>query len=370
MPKTESPFSDISVLHLIDHMGLGGAQRAVGDQLKHRPNDRVFILNGKKKSVSIEMGGMEPAYTGAENVLEFLFLLPLLSAYLKKNQFQILHCHLRFSWLLGLLVKLINGEKIKVVFHERGWILASGFLYKTLVRFCAKKGVIVAISKNIALHLNKSGIPEDDIKIIYNGLETSNFFRDKLMVAQFRKRYGIPDQAYLIGFAGRFEKYKGWRDYLDSIALLSRESSDIYGMIAGSGPDLAQIVRYIKKLNLTSKIIIIGQIGDMVDYYNALDVFIFPSHFEPLGRVQLEAQACGVPVVASRVPGTIETVSNENAILVEPRDPLEIANAILRIRSNAGLARTLSESGKRNVRRFDYMIHLQEINTLYNEIIA
>jgi glycosyltransferase involved in cell wall biosynthesis len=108
----------------------------------------------------------------------------------------------------------------------------------------------------------------------------------------------------------------------------------------------------IDEKGLHDNVSIIGYVPDemLVPYYRQAEMFVLPSLFEPFGMTALEAMACGTPVVASR-PGGIRTVitTEENGLLVDPADPDEFAEAMVRLLKDRALGRRLGEAGRQTI---------------------
>jgi mannosylfructose-phosphate synthase len=108
----------------------------------------------------------------------------------------------------------------------------------------------------------------------------------------------------------------------------------------------------IDEKGMHDNVSIIGYVPDemLVPYYRQAEVFVLPSLFEPFGMTALEAMACGTPVVASR-PGGIRTVitTEENGLLVDPADPDEFAEAMVRLLKDRALGRRLGEAGRQTI---------------------
>ena len=96
--------------------------------------------------------------------------------------------------------------------------------------------------------------------------------------------------------------------------------------------------------------------SELVDYYNAADVIVMPSHYEPFGLVPVEAMACGTPVIASNVGGLAYTVvDGKSGFHVPPKSPEHIAEKITRLYRDRELLNELSEGAKKNsVERFSW----------------
>jgi len=352
------------VLHVIDHLGLGGAQTAVLTQLLHRPGDQVLVLkeSGTRKLNGAARAGL--VWRGAATPAGLLLILPRLLLAIHRHRVKILHCHLRYSWLFGLLASYLSP--VKVVFHERGWILFDRPIYRRLVKLCAGRGRLVAVSQYCAKRLGELGVAQEQVNVVHNGLDHSQFYIDRSNRATVRRVYGIPETATLAGFAGRLVSYKGWRAFVESLALLNGgHGCRVFGVMAGAGADAPEVRNRIRELGLENRIVMLDIIDDMRDFYNAIDILVVPSRLEPHGRVQLEAQACGVPVVAAKIDGMGETLSDDNAILIGSGTAADYAAAIGQIIADPVLAKRLVREGLKNVRNFDHVDYINNIEAVY-----
>lgn len=124
----------------------------------------------------------------------------------------------------------------------------------------------------------------------------------------------------LLGYVSRIDHVKGWDLYLQAINRLREEGIDCRGVISGQGEDTEKMKSMINELNLNAHVRYLGRIDheQLPVLYSTLDLFIFPTRFESLGLVGLEAMAAGVPVIASDIDGPNDYVKdNENGYLVE-----------------------------------------------------
>ncbi len=102
-----------------------------------------------------------------------------------------------------------------------------------------------------------------------------------------------------------------------------------------------------------------------------MDIFVLPSTLEGFGIVLLEAMAAGVPVVASDVDGIKEVILNgENGILVPPKNPEAIANAIFQLIENPQLVKGLVSNGLRRAQLFDVSEHVMRLDSLYTNLLG
>jgi len=191
--------------------------------------------------------------------------------------------------------------------------------------------------------LVKLGLPEEKIKSLPNGLDT------KLFHPSNKK------EDNLLLFVGRIGPGKGLDVLLKSLKHLKRSVRlVIIGPVGSDSEYFHHILRLIQKENEKGKhtIEFIGEKSqaDLVDWYQRASVFVLPSLYEGFGLVNLEALACETPVVATKVGGIPEIVRNgEDGILVEPNNPLELADAIQYLLDNDDVRKEYGREGRNSV---------------------
>jgi len=154
----------------------------------------------------------------------------------------------------------------------------------------------------------------------------------------------------LVLFVGRLVYYKG-------VEILIQAMTRVTGhlLIVGSGPLEGTLRRLAQRLSLQHKVSFHGEVSSAIlpAYYWACDVFVLPStqRSEMFGLVQLEAMACGKPVVSTALPTGVSWVNQHNVtgVIVPPADPMALAGAIERLLDNPSLRQQLGENGRRRV---------------------
>ena len=165
-------------------------------------------------------------------------------------------------------------------------------LYKTANRFyaCSKKAGLWMFPESI--------VESDKFKVIHNAVDTKKFAYNINTRQQMRKNLGVEDN-FVIGHVGNFCYPKNYPFILDVVEAASKQNPKIRLLLAGTGPDFEHVQNLVKDKNLQNKVIFLGQRSDIHDIMQAMDVFLFPSRFEGLGIVLIEAQASGLPCVTS-----------------------------------------------------------------------
>jgi glycosyltransferase involved in cell wall biosynthesis len=205
-------------------------------------------------------------------------------------------------------------------------------------------------------------LPSEQVMYLPAGIVPEDFRRDEAAGDAIRKQYGIPRSTPVIMTAARFRpgvKCESLFYLLRSLALLKAENPPFRLLVVGDGPMEKDLKRVAEEL-LPGQAIFAGRVAhqDMAQFYSAADLFAFPGIGESLGMVYLEAQACGLPVVALDSPGVSQVaVSGETGLLVPQDDGQALAEAIatllrnptMRIRLGQGASQYVRE--QRNARR-------------------
>jgi glycosyltransferase involved in cell wall biosynthesis len=159
---------------------------------------------------------------------------------------------------------------------------------------------------------------------------------------------------------------------LRAVPLVQRRIANVKMLIVGDGPERGALEALSQQLEVQNAVRFLGYMTreKLTPYYQQATVFVIPSLNEPQGIVIQEAMACGLPVVGSAVGGIPEMVRDgHNGLLVPPRDPQALAEAIIRILSNAALREHFSESALRTVQGFSWQQSIHKFLNLYTSLM-
>ncbi len=147
--------------------------------------------------------------------------------------------------------------------------------------------------------------------IIKNALKEDKYSYKESNRTKLRKKYGLENKT-IIGNIGRLNYQKNQSFLLDIFAqyLLLDENAKL--LLIGKGEEERALKEKVKKLDIASNVIFLGMKENVIPWYSVFDIFVFPSHFEGLGLVLLEAQANGVPVLATKDTIPTDVKVNEN----------------------------------------------------------
>lgn len=361
-------------LHIIDHNGLGGAQRLVAGILLHRPLDAVYPLQFTPGGL-IPWPNDHPHQTGNDQFgNRFQYHLRQVSntlslpAWIKHNAVDILHCHLTAGWIAGLWSQssIHKSQSKPILFHEHNPYISTSGVYRVLARGASTRGYLLAVSQYISDILQKGGIPQNKIIVLPNYVNLHYFNLNSTKTSLYTSKSDTNHHTR-VGFAGRLVKSKGWQTIIRLAEIL--HDYPISFFIAGTGADESKIQTIIKNKQLEYKIHLVGFIRDIRKFYNSLDYLIFPSRIEPFGMVPLEAQACGVPVLAFNIPGVNEVINRDNAILIPPGNDELMAEKLKLLINDPGLKQQLIMNGQVNVKSFSIEKYLEKLEEIYQSIL-
>ena len=357
----------MKVLYLNLYSDLGGGEFSLLHlaRLLDRKIKPLFLF-ARPGSFSrrLDAMGVETMVLGYEPAMVSRLLLPTLlfrnlragfalARLIRVRQIDLVHCTDLFSLLLLLPAFLKTRIPIVynvIMFYNR----PQSRLFRLLSAIMIKR--IVAPSQAIRNDLiNRGGINPERIEVLYNGVDNVAFTpASPEKKARVREELGIPRDRKVVGFAGRYEVWKGHKTFLDAITLLvnskiqfpitnhqltNHQLTSHQFLLAGGSPteDVVRgVTRYRKGLEpmfrtLEERGMVrrLGHRDDMAEFYAALDLFICPSDEEAFGLVVLEAFAAGLPIVVTRTTGAVELIgSTKGVYLVEPKNPGALAEAI------------------------------------------
>ena len=178
--------------------------------------------------------------------------------------------------------------------------------------------------------INEYNISKSKVFIVPNPVNLEKFYRmDKI---EARKNLNISPDKKLLLSVGNFFDFKGFDYLIKAGELLYKHFEDFEIVIIGSGPKYRELNRLIRRLKLENVVHILPTMSqeELRVWFNAADLFILPSLTEGLGMVQLEAMACGTPVVATKNGGSETIITDDKVgILVEPGDSESLYKGIL-----------------------------------------
>lgn len=286
-----------------------------------------------------------------------LFRLCLLFARIRPD---IVHSHTPKAGMLSMIAAFLTRVPVRI-YHNHGlrYLTTTGVKRSLLIfteRFsCRLSHRVLCVSPSVRQVMIEKGICTDEKSKCLgrggiNGVDALNKFNPEYVDKDAaRSAIGIPADARVIGFVGRVVCDKGVIELLSAWELLRRRFEDIYLLVVGSMEEMDEIPLELKnRLQTDSRIIYVGGVLSIVNYYAAMDILTLPSYREGFSMVTMEAAAMSLPVVATRIPGNVDSViDGETGLLVPPKNADALEQALIVYLENKDLRILHGRNGRR-----------------------
>ena len=382
------------VLHIITHLGFGGAQDNTLLTVKGHTRQRyeVHLASGEDYTDWMARGQMDA---------DAFFLFPDLhrsvqpqadrralnqmTDFLRKHQYDIVHTHSSKAGILGRIAA--HRAQVPVIihtFHGFGWKVASAaqthprqayvaalkkWFYILIERYAASiSDALITVSelnKEEAININLA--PPEKFKTVYSGIDLKRF---KVKVERTEKllSLGLQLNRPIIGTIGRLSTQKAPLDFVAAAKLVLQQQPNLQFVMVGDGPLASQVHQAIGDEH---RIKLFGYRDDIPEILSILDLFVLSSLWEGLGRALTEAMIMGVPVAATAVDGVPELVTHQQTGLLSfPGDPIQLADNIVWLLDHPEEAQRMTQSARnRVVPTFSAERMVEQIEVLYERLL-
>lgn len=300
-----------------------------------------------------------------------IFSAKRIANFINRNEIDVIHAHVARDYIpASLACRISKNAKFVLTRHVL-------FPMKPFHRYALTNvEKAIAVSSSVEANLQKI-FPKQKISVIPNGIEIKFNPADQQKLSEaFRIFHKIPFDAPLIGTVGELKVLKGQRDFILAANEVVKKFPEAYFVIVGKDngvnkPFRRELKRLVKVFDLEKQFLFLDWIEDMSELLAALDIFVSASHSESFGLAILEAMSNETAIVATETEGAKELLQKgESGLLVQIKNPLEIAKAIETILENP----QKRESFGKNARNFaqnnfslDKMIDQTEL--LYRELL-
>lgn len=220
--------------------------------------------------------------------------------------------------------------------------------------------VPVAISPKIKQTiLNEYNISENEVPMIYNGINLSNCIE--------KDSYQL-SKPINITHIGRFSKEKNHSDIIKAFKIIHDNEPNTILKLIGTGELKEDIMKQTEELSLTDEVEFLGVQSNVYGYLNETDIFILPSLWEGMPMTLIEAMGTGLPIVASKVGGIVDMIkNNETGVLIDTNHQ-NIAAAVLKLIRNEKLRRKLGKNAKIAADKFSSVTMAEKYSGIYNKL--
>ncbi|MHC4511888.1 MAG: glycosyltransferase family 4 protein [Planctomycetota bacterium] len=350
----------IRVLHVIDHLGYGGAPVAVKNIAERMAGERiestVCALRTNPDAMPIEVPLVNLGYH-KYNPFAFMAIAKLC----RENKIDIVHAHLQKSIISCLLAKSLCDAKI--IIHEHGPIFrrGTGCIYRLLLKVLkSRAAIVIANSQATKVALCRAAdFDEESVPVVSNFIDFARFDRTLYGRDKARDTLGVAEGRLVVGLVGRLDRCKGADLLIQAAAILCGKSDAYRFVIVGEG----------SQRRLQGKVVFSGLCKNPAEVMVAFDVAVVPSRREAFGIAAVECMRMKVPVVASAVGGLVEVVRHEKTgILLDPLSSETIAEAVERLARDDSLCQKLRSEAEAFSRKFDGRQQLGQIAQIYEKL--
>lgn len=319
------------VIQIVQHFKPGGIETLVLDFLAHPPvghSTFAVSLEGDIAQALKAWPRLRPfadrmVFLGKKPGIDLRIIVELVRLFRRLRPGAV-HTHHVGPLLYGGLAARLAGIGRLVHTEHDAWHLDDprrARLMWALVSILRPR--VIADSRMVAERFREV-IGKSAFGTVVNGIDTDHFSLGDRKAA--RRELGLAADCPIIGSAGRLEPVKGHDVLLRAFA--GMKNASVCLAIAGDGSQKTRLQSLAKALGIESRVWFLGRVDDMPRFYQALDLFCLPSRHEGLPLSLFEAQACGVPVIATNVGGSAEAVCPSTGLLVPSEDTICMAAAM------------------------------------------
>jgi glycosyltransferase involved in cell wall biosynthesis len=309
-----------------------------------------------------------------------LFLKPI------RHKVDVIHTHVGnpISDLAGYVyMKRNNSLPSIITYHGDLQEDMGGLIRRVSVYFYNKylldkvlsyADVIISPSENYIDESRFLGKYRNKIVVIPNGINVEDFDIG-YSKEECREKLGLPLDEEIILFLGTLSQHKGPDILLKAMPKILKDTSKAKLVFVGDGRMREELEALSKRLGIDEYVEFAGFVKEELKplYYKAADVFCLPSvmKHESFGIVNLEAMACGIPIVASKIGGVPDVVKDgENGLLVQPRDSGALADGIIYLLENEEVQKKMGMNGRRKVEDYSWERIAEMTEKVYSEVIS
>ncbi|MGB9739671.1 glycosyltransferase family 4 protein [Chloroflexus sp.] len=338
--------------HAVDILGGVGTRRET-------TGVRVFTFPFISRRFWQALPPLRRAYAEAK-LLERLTMAIAALPTLVCGNYQIIHLQKPYDLLPALLARRLSGAKVILGCHGEDFYRGDRWLARQV-------DAAVSCSRfNAQTIAGRYGfMPE----VVFNGIDT-DLFHPQPPDPALRARLGVPATAPLLLFVGRLQPWKGVETAIRALPQIPQAVL----LIAGDGEDRARLAAIANELGLNERVQFLGSVPrlQLPALYASVDLLVATSYAsETFGIGPVEAQACGLPVVATRFGGFPEVVADgQTGLLVPPRDPVALAAAVNELLADPGRRAAMAAAAPAWAAQFAWPAVVDRIETVYRSVLT
>lgn len=382
--------SAIKVVFILGTLDIAGTERQLLELLRHIDRRRFEVkilaferagrLRTELKHLGIPCLSLDlPELRGKFHPQSYVQLYRMfrnMIRFLKQERPHLVQTYLFWANVYGSLAAKLAG--VPVIVTGRRALMETRYKvwYRHWLQNCSNlcATAIVANSQVVKAECLQRdwGVTADKIRVIYNGIDLKHF-QTPGDGTQLRIEFRIPPKSLVIGMLATFHPRKRHEDLLRALPLIhQRYPQTVLVCVGRDNGARAELEALTDALGIQAAVRFAGERQDIPEILALCDIVAFPSEIEGMSNVLLEALAAGKPVVAARVAGNPEIIQYEQTgLLVPPRQPQSLAEAILRLLDSAVLRQQFGDAGRQWVEKhFRVEQMVSETEELYRTLVA
>lgn len=349
--------SRIKVVFFIDSFRVGGMHRQVYLIIKNLNISKFEPIiisqsqHGGFKDEFLNLG-CKNYDLGWKNRYSFLFILFRLIIILRKEKPQNIFITQVPNFIYFFVANFFLNNKIKLVGSFRALNFWLGYLNKTnlfIEKFFAKLFYIscdfITANSNALVEYYNSIIDVKSTKpiiCIYNGIEMS--YKD--FKSTKYDLFELTNDDYIVIMSARLDPMKDFETFINAAKIVSTKKTNIKFFLLGDGILMDSIKNTINNLGLQNRIILLGEVSNPSEYLRFANISVLSTFGEGMSNTLLESMFLKIPCIATKVGGNIELLNNNRGILVNEKDELSLADAILTLFNDQKMSNEIAENAK------------------------
>jgi glycosyltransferase involved in cell wall biosynthesis len=369
----------IKVLELIDGGFLGGGQTnvlSIAGNLDKSVFDITIAAKGGAFEEECLKYGIPFTAVDMPKMLRTKYLRYLQLIY-EAEKFDIVHTHGGVAGFYGRTLKKHNPElKCVHTIHGIHYIHSSSFFKKNLSKtieqylvqytdktICVSETDMILASKYKIADLNKT-------VVIPNGIDITKFSNLKKDTA-LMSSLGLNENNFIVGNVSRFDVQKNQKLIIQSAYFLTKKYPQMRFVFVGGGELIERMKQHVRECNLEDYAIFTGEQSNITDYYSIFDIFVFPTRWEGMPYVLIEAMAARLPIICSSLPNLLEVIKpNYSALTIKPDDMDDLFQKISVLYNNSALRETLAQNAMIESTQYDESELIPKVAEVYMEVMA
>jgi glycosyltransferase involved in cell wall biosynthesis/serine acetyltransferase len=370
----------LRILHLVNSFAVGGSEsQAVELACRQKANGFQVIVG----SLSLEGPLRARLNQSGVEVVEFnpkgsffrprgIYQVLRLTSFVLGHRFDVVQTHDLYSTLLGVPSSWLARAPVILSCRRdlaHWWWYTPG--HRRLLRWVQNLSTLVIANSQAVRNflIQEDGFDPKRIGVVRNAVDFERF-ADVSSARGELFPHLRPEDKLIAVVANMNVETKGHMDLIRAAVEVCQDYPETRFLLIGDGPERPRIESMARQLKVSQNILFLGKRNDVPKILTCCDLFTLPSWAEGLSNSVLEAMAAGLPIVATRVGGTPEIISDGvNGLLVPPKDSGALAEAIVKLLSDRTLARALARSAQERARaEFGFERLLADLDRLYSEL--